>query len=65
MIESLSTVAQSPINGQGLLCLGVGLFLIVLTGLSRRPPKTCPRCEDMNRPGAAYCAQCGHKLDDD
>ncbi|NOT02608.1 MAG: zinc ribbon domain-containing protein [Phycisphaerales bacterium] len=43
--------------------LGVLVVLMVLfTTAARSPRRMCPRCRELNRPGASFCAQCGQPL---
>lgn len=40
----------------------VAAVVAVTTSAIRRPPRRCPRCREINREQAMYCAQCGRKL---
>lgn len=61
MAHFLSVLALHLSNRQ----VGVGavVFLLVLWVTSaRKPRRRCPRCQELNRDHAQYCAQCGEKL---
>lgn len=42
-----------------LVIIGITVFLLTST---RRSNRRCPRCKDVNRDHAVYCAQCGARL---
>jgi hypothetical protein len=46
----------------GFLCLGAVALVVFLLASIRRHSTQCPRCREVNRPAAIYCAQCGQKL---
>lgn len=44
--------------------VGVGVVLLVLFATAAKSPSPqCPRCKEINRPMAIYCAHCGNRLD--
>ncbi len=45
-----------------LLVIVFVIVLVVFTTGGRRPSPRCPRCQDVNRPMARYCAHCGQQL---
>lgn len=61
-----------PIPLSGLLLSGnmsfvacfvwTGGLVLLLTLLLRRRSLRCARCQEVNRPGAVFCAQCGTPL---
>lgn len=48
----------------GLICVGVVAAIVFLATSTRRFTKRCPRCKEVNREAANYCAQCGTRLQD-
>ncbi|UCC31290.1 MAG: zinc-ribbon domain-containing protein [Phycisphaerales bacterium] len=46
----------------GLVCIGVVAIIVFLATSSRRSARRCPRCQEINREAAVYCAQCGTRL---
>jgi hypothetical protein len=57
------TLAGFEIPGGGnLLCVIVVVGLVLLATSTRRSARRCRRCQEINRPHAIYCAQCGAKL---
>ena len=46
----------------GLVCVGLVAVFVFLATWFRRPARQCPRCKEINRPHAGYCAQCGAPL---
>lgn len=50
--------------GGNLLCVVVVVVIVLLATSTRRSARRCPRCQEINRPHAIYCAQCGAKLQD-
>ena len=61
MFEIIESLMHSRIMFYG---VGVGVVLLVLfTTAARSPSPQCPRCREINRPMARFCAHCGHKLD--
>jgi zinc-ribbon domain len=47
-----------------LLLVGVGLIVFLATSV-KRPQNSCPKCGEINREQATFCAQCGTRLRDD
>ena len=46
----------------GLLCIGVVVLIAVLATTTHRAARRCPRCREINREAAVFCAQCGTRL---
>jgi hypothetical protein len=46
----------------GLVCVGVVAIIVFLATSTRRSARQCPRCREINRQPAVYCAQCGTRL---
>lgn len=46
----------------GLLCVGVVAVIVFLATSTRRSTRRCPRCKEINREAAGFCAQCGNRL---
>jgi len=46
----------------GFVCVGVFAMIFFLATSVRRPSHRCPRCQEINRPPATFCAQCGQRL---
>ncbi len=66
MCGTASTIAQFIFfDSGGFVCFGAVFVLIFMTGLLGRARNHCPRCEEINRPEANFCAQCGQRLIDD
>lgn len=58
----LSALAYN-VHVEGWICLGVWLMLVFgAAGWSHRTPKRCPRCQEVNRNYARFCANCGMRL---
>lgn len=51
-----------PFGDDGLICIGVFALIFFLASCARRVSNRCPRCQEVNRPAAVYCAQCGQRL---
>jgi hypothetical protein len=49
-------------GGGNMLCVVVVVVIVLLATSTRRSSRRCPRCHEINRPHAVYCAQCGAKL---
>lgn len=46
----------------GLVCIGVVVIIVFLATSTRRSARRCPRCQEINREAAIFCAQCGMRL---
>ncbi len=46
----------------GLLCVGIMAVIVFLATSTRRSTRRCPRCKEINREVASFCAQCGTPL---
>jgi hypothetical protein len=44
------------------LVLGAVALVFVIGAFQRRPSQQCPRCREVNREPAIFCAQCGERL---
>ncbi|MCH7720443.1 MAG: zinc ribbon domain-containing protein [Planctomycetes bacterium] len=56
------SVALLASGDGGVICF---IFLAVAAMLAiscRRTDLRCPRCQEVNRPQARFCGQCGHAL---
>jgi len=59
--DSLAVIAAVPPWIQvAFIALVVAMIWFVAAGLRG---KRCLYCRKRNRPGAVYCAECGHRLD--
>ncbi|MEE9296063.1 MAG: hypothetical protein V3W34_14030 [Phycisphaerae bacterium] len=36
--------------------------VVIFTTSGKRPERCCPRCRQLSRPNARYCAHCGQQL---
>lgn len=61
MIASASAIAFR-FDYEGLVCVGVVAVIVFLAMSTRRSARRCPRCQEINREAAVYCAQCGARL---
>ncbi|RME41623.1 MAG: zinc ribbon domain-containing protein [Planctomycetota bacterium] len=50
------------LDRDGLLCVALVAVIVFLATSTRRSARRCPRCHEINRDVAVYCAQCGAKL---
>lgn len=55
-------VLASSIDGEELFFLTVLVVAVFVAGSFRKSPHRCPRCRELNREQAQFCAQCGTKL---
>ena len=46
----------------GWVCIGIVIVLAATAASTRRTSRRCPRCQEINRNAAQYCAQCGQRL---
>ena len=46
----------------GLVCVAVVMIIVFLATSTHRSARRCPRCHEVNREPAVYCAQCGARL---
>lgn len=51
-------------DSDGLVCIAVVAVIVFLATSTRRTARRCPRCQEVNRDVAMYCAQCGRRLPD-
>lgn len=47
---------------EGIVCIAAVVVLVSVLAATRRPARQCPRCGEINREAALYCAQCGLRL---
>ncbi len=45
-----------------ILVVGLVAVIVFLATSTRRSARRCPRCQEVNRERALYCAQCGARL---
>ena len=60
MLETIDILMNTRV-----LYYGIGVFvvlLVVFTTAAKKPNPHCPRCKEINRPMARYCAHCGQPL---
>ncbi|UCE60723.1 MAG: zinc ribbon domain-containing protein [Phycisphaerales bacterium] len=61
MIESALAFFRG-FERDGLVCIGLVAVIVFLATSTRRSAKRCPRCQEVNREQAIFCAQCGTRL---
>ncbi len=44
------------------VCIALVAIIVFLATSTRRSAHRCPRCKEINREAAIYCAQCGTRL---
>ncbi|MCH7994765.1 MAG: hypothetical protein IH897_00380 [Planctomycetes bacterium] len=44
------------------VCIALVAVIVFLATSTRRSAHRCPRCKEINREAAIYCAQCGTRL---
>ncbi len=49
-------------NLEGLACIAMVVVIVLLATSTRRMARRCPRCSEVNREPAIFCAQCGARL---
>lgn len=49
-------------GGRSLICVMFVVAIVVLATSFRQPARRCRRCQEINRPHAIFCAQCGGRL---
>ncbi len=47
-----------------IIVVGLVAVIVFLATSTRSAPRRCPRCREINRLQAIYCAQCGTHLPD-
>jgi hypothetical protein len=50
------------VGRDGLVCIAVVMVIVFLATSTRRSARRCPRCHEINREPAIFCAQCGARL---
>ncbi len=45
-----------------LVCIGVVVAIVMAATSAGRTSRRCPRCREINREPAVFCAQCGARL---
>lgn len=61
MIEMMLTLGWK-FPGDDLVCIALVAVIVFLGTSTRRTARRCPRCKEVNRDGAIFCAQCGTRL---
>ena len=51
-------------GNDGLVCVALVAVIVFLATSARRTARRCPRCKEVNREVAIFCAQCGTRLRD-
>jgi len=51
-----------PFDNGPMVCVFFVVAVFFGMSLLRRPHRRCPRCQQLNRPPARYCAHCGTRL---
>ncbi|MEK6799209.1 MAG: zinc ribbon domain-containing protein [Planctomycetota bacterium] len=54
--------ASLALDDRPIAVILVIVVLILAIGMLRRPSMRCPRCQQVNREQAVFCAQCGQRL---
>jgi len=49
-------------RGDGLICVLFVAVIVFLGTCARKTARRCPRCKELNRPHARFCAHCGQRL---
>ena len=63
MIVHLATLAAATRFELGsLVCVGAVVVAVLIATAGRRGVRHCPKCRELNRPPAIFCAQCGMRL---
>jgi hypothetical protein len=50
------------LDGEELFVAALITVIVFLATSARRSPGRCPRCREINRDQARFCAQCGSRL---
>ena len=50
------------VGDEGLVCVALVAVIVFLATSTRRSARRCPRCKEINREAAIFCAQCGTRL---
>lgn len=53
------------VNRNRLWILGAVVLIVFFALSGRRPHRRCPKCGELNRNRANFCAQCGERLRED
>jgi rRNA maturation endonuclease Nob1 len=51
-----------PFNDHYIIVVAIFALSFFLALTARRPARRCPRCHEVNREQAIFCAQCGSRL---
>ncbi len=61
-MDSVDLFSVLALARDQLICIVVVAVIVFLATSTRRSARRCPRCHEVNRSHAIYCAQCGEKL---
>jgi len=61
-VIALTLGVALPFELDGLVCVGVVAIIVFLATTTHRSARRCPRCWEINREAAIFCAQCGTRL---
>ena len=50
------------LGNDGFICVALVAVIVFLATSTRRTARRCPRCKEVNREAAIFCAQCGQRL---
>ena len=50
------------LGDDGFICVALVAVIVFLATSTRRTARRCPRCKEVNREAAVFCAQCGQRL---
>jgi len=64
VITTAFPIIGATLKLKGLICVGAAAVIVFLATSAHRPVRRCPRCQEIRREGATYCAQCGLRLPD-
>ncbi len=57
-----SQLLAVQLSNREIAIIAVVAVVVMWATSARKPGRRCPRCQELNRDYAVYCAQCGEKL---
>lgn len=61
-VITIAQVIAQRFDIEALLLMGGVIVIVLMVTSSRRPCRRCPKCREVNREVAIFCAQCGQRL---